>query len=122
MTIPHDEITPEQLTEIADKVRVLERSGIITATVEIGGLLQSAFERTGHHAYLAWIAAEFDWSPRSAANYRNAYQFAQALQSGQYGKKCELMRPPSGCLHLVCRSSSSSIHVLSSSTLPHITM
>src|ERR1035441_8897597 len=53
MTIPHDEITPEQLTEIADKVRVLERSGIITATVEIGGLLQSAFERTGHHAYLA---------------------------------------------------------------------
>jgi hypothetical protein len=66
----------QALARIANKIQGLEKS-TISHVVDIGRLLQEAYQLVEHGAYQDWIRKEFGWSYRSALNYRSAYKLSQ---------------------------------------------
>ena len=74
----------ESLPQLATKIHALERK-TIASTIEIGRLLQVAFDRFEHGdrtEYHEWIEKEFAWSERTARHYRDLYEF-------QNGNSCQ---------------------------------
>jgi hypothetical protein len=70
----------QNLKPIARKIQGLEKKTIAN-TLEIGKLLQEAFDSFEHGdraEYHEWIKTEFAWSERTAARYRDVYHFCQS--------------------------------------------
>lgn len=71
---PRVDDDPNDLAQIAKAVRALEKHSIANV-LEIGRLLQIAYDQCEHGDYLDWLEAQFGWSYRTALRYRNAFNF-----------------------------------------------
>jgi hypothetical protein len=70
----HVDDDPNDLAQIATAVKALEKNNIANV-LNIGRLLQKAYDQCEHGEYEDWLRAQFDWSRRTALRYRNAFNF-----------------------------------------------
>jgi hypothetical protein len=73
------------LPQIAKAIKLLEKHNI-SNVVEIGRLLQEAFDTCEHGEYGPWLKTEFAWSDQTALNYRSVYDLTQKPNNLDFAK------------------------------------